>query len=199
MTASDSGNLLKIEDDVVNMKLKPVALRDLVMAKHLCIYVRATTDEMPVSIPETDPYMAKTMYTATVNDPLYPTSGNTSALGRIDRDGTTVRIGYLTTFPDYNQRIVIVNRGGEVPYSLWFRTEPGVTATRGPAADGMLPAGAVTYLSLQYPNPGNVVVLEGSYRVAATLLVTSDPRHIDVLVSQTNMNGGTDTVRYPTE
>ena len=30
------------------------------------------------------------------------------------RDGTTVRIPYLTQFANYNQRIVITNRGGSM-------------------------------------------------------------------------------------
>ena len=55
-----------------------------------------------------------------------------SAIGHaIMRNGTTVHIPYITQFADYNQRIVIVNRGGEAAYSMSFMTEDGVTATPG--------------------------------------------------------------------
>ena len=43
----------------------------------------------------------------------------------------------------------------------------------------------------------DVVTLEGPFaRVSATLIVESQPQYIDVVVSQTNANGGTDTVKY---
>ena len=58
----------------------------------------------------------------------------------------------------------------------------------------MLPAGSTTYLSLKY---GDLVTIEGSpNRAAATLIVESQPDDIDVLVSQTNEGGSTDTVLY---
>ena len=55
----------------------------------------------------------------------------------------------------------------------------------------MLPADSVTYLSMKH---GDVVTLTDTFRVAATLTVVSESRLIDVTVSQTNDNGGTDTV-----
>ena len=66
--------------------------------------------------------------------------------------------------------------------------------TPGAAAEGTLAAGATTYLGLLH---GDVVTIEGSpNRASATLIVESEPSYIDVVVSQTNANGGTDTVKY---
>ena len=105
-----------------------------------------------------------------------------------------MHIPYLTQFADYNQRIVIVNRGAEADYTFSFMTEDGVTATLGADAEGTLAANSTTYLSLLY---GDLVTIEGTHnRASATLIVESEPSYIDVVVSQTNANGGTDTVKY---
>ena len=110
------------------------------------------------------------------------------------RDGTTVHIPYITQFANYNQRIVIVNRGAEAAYSMSFMTEDGVTATPGMDAEGTLPAMSTTYLSLMH---SDVVTIEGPFnRASATLIIEREPSQIDVVVSQTNANGGTDTVKY---
>ena len=115
-------------------------------------------------------------------------------LGAIMRNGTTVHIPYITQFANYNQRIVIVNRGAEAAYSMSFMSEDRVMVTPGAAAEGTLAAGATTYLGLLH---GDVVTIEGSpNRASATLIVESEPSYIDVVVSQTNANGGTDTVKY---
>ena len=59
-----------------------------------------------------------------------------AALGAIMRNGTTVHIPYITQFANYNQRIVIVNRGAEATYTFSFTTEDGVTATPGAECRG---------------------------------------------------------------
>ena len=39
--------------------------------------------------------------------------------------------------------------------------------------------------------------IEGMFnRASATLIIEREPAQIDVVVSQTNVNGGTDTVKY---
>ena len=154
-------------------------------------------DEMAVPILATAPYM----FTKTIvlkspdfSDSKYVPGVATEALGAIVRDGTSVHIPYLTQFAAYNQRIVIVNRGAEATYSMSFITEDGVMATPGVDAEGILAANSTTYLSMTYDD---VVTLEGPFaRVSATLIVESQPQYIDVVVSQTNVNGGTDTVLY---
>ena len=106
-----------------------------------------------------------------------------------------MQIPYLTQFGDYNQRIVIVNRGAAADYSFSFTVEEdGPTITEGADASGTLASGATTYISLKF---GDLVTIDGSpNRVSATLIVESEPPFIDVAVSQTNANGGTDTVLY---
>ena len=192
---ADGTNLLKTDNSTGEVtdtgELNPVLAMDIGMGKHLCIVVNDPEGEDAVQIPETDIYTVKTSYGG--NDKLFPATGGMYDLGYIKRDGTTVRIGYLTTYADYNQRIVVRNRGGAAAYSLSFAVEEGATATPGADASGMLAANSVTYLSLKY---GDVVSLEGTTRASATMTVVSEKRHIDVLVSQTNLNGGTDTVEY---
>ena len=159
--------------------------------------------EKATVIPDTDNYEVTTSYVAGTANAVFPPSGGTFSLGRIERNGTTVQLPYLTTFGPYNQRIVIVNRGGEASYSFSFtEEEDGAMATAGADAKGTLAAKATTYLSLRH---SDLVTLEGmrpdgrphQQRIAATLIVESEPRYIDVVVSQTNDNGGTDTVLYP--
>ena len=89
---------------------------------------------------------------------------------------------------------MIVNRGGAADYLFTFDTEDGITATPGNDAEGTLEANSVTVISLKIDD---LVTITGSHnRAAATLVVEAQVGDIDVLVSQTNMDGGTDTVTY---
>ena len=175
-------------------ELTPVMASVIGGGKYLCLFVRDPEDEDAVRIPPTGKYMVTTKYGG-VENAAFPPSGTTLELGYIMRDGTTVQIPYLTQFGDYNQRIVIVNRGAAADYSFSFTVEEdGPTITEGADASGTLASGATTYISLKF---GDLVTIDGSpNRVSATLIVESEPHFIDVAVSQTNANGGTDTVLY---
>ena len=111
----------------------------------------------------------------------------------ITRDGTTVHIPFLTTWADYNQRIVISNRGAnEAPYWITFRPEAGVMATPGMYATGMLDANSTKVLRAM-----DVVTLEGRTRTAATFVAEAQRSQIDVATVIVNMmTGSTDTVNY---
>ena len=187
-------NLLQTDEDGANMnELSAVTHEQIGAGKYLCIFLHTPGSDDAVVVPETGNYMVTTMHGG-INDAIFPPSKGEHALGYVMRDGTTVQLSYLTTFPTSNQRIVIRNRNGaDVPYMLSFKTEEDATATPGKDAVGMLPANSVTYLSMLY---GDVVTLEGTYRVAGTLVVETEPRNIDVIVSQTNDGGSTDTVNY---
>jgi hypothetical protein len=113
--------------------------------------------------------------------------------GIIDHNGTTVHLAYLTTWMDYNQRLVMVNRGNSpAGYTVTFTTEAGVTATPGTAATGTLGAGESTMVKVT-----DIVTLTGGTRTAATLVVVSPNANIDVATTQVNLaDGGTDTVKY---
>ena len=89
---------------------------------YLCIdvYNSESEDESEkaTAIPATDNYEVTTSYVGGTEGAVFPARGGTFSLGRIERDGTTVQLPYLTTYGPYNQRIVIVNRGGEASYDL---------------------------------------------------------------------------------
>lgn len=121
----------------------------------------------------------------------FPTTDATVNVGSIARNGTTVYMPYLTTFEDYNQRIVIVNRGATAAdYSFTFTSESDTTATAGSAATGSVPAGEVLSLRVS-----DVVTLAGKTRTAATLVVVAPSANIDVATNQVNLSdGSTDTV-----
>ena len=176
-------------------KLRAQSLAYINGNPRLCIGVPAADSENAMAIPETAPYMVEIMYMldSAFGSSKFPPSMATHYLGRIMRDGTTVELPYLTQFSVYNQRIVVRNRGAAARYSFDFDAESGVTVTPGMDAEGMLMPG-LTYFSLMH---GDLVTIEGSpNRAAATLTVESQPGLIDVLISQTNAGGTTDTVRY---
>jgi len=151
----------------------------------LCVEVDGVDDEINEST-----YTWTTVPTGVANGLNTPDAIGGS-LGSITRNGTTVQIPYLTTFEDYNQRLVLVNRGAtDAVYSISFTTEDDTTATAGTAATGSIPADTV--LSLK---ASDIVSLAGKTRTAATLLVVAPSANIDVATNQVNLSdGSTDTV-----
>ena len=134
--------------------------------------------------------------------------------GEIIRDGTSVRIGYLTTATDfgatrtvwdnweggsYNQRLVIVNHGKiDAAYTLRdFVAEEGVrvVAAAGGAdvVTGMVEGESSVTLRVQ-----DIVTVTGpSRRFAATLDVVATENNVSVATTQVTLpEGQTDTVRY---
>jgi hypothetical protein len=192
-TAPEAG-LLMTDDDADTTKLMTRTLGFLNANPNLCIMVRAVDDTEAVAIPETPPYLATKTFVSAVTGAAFPTGVVEHPLGRIMRDGTTVHLPYITQFANYNQRIVVRNRGAVADYEFTFNAEDGVTVTPGALASGELAANSTTYFGVRF---GDLVTIEGSpNRATATLVVESQEGYIDVLVSQTNMNGGTDTVLY---
>lgn len=116
----------------------------------------------------------------------------TGALGTITRSGTTVQVPYLTTFADYNQRLVLVNRGSSsAPYTISFTKEAGVTATAGAAATGTLAAKETKILKST-----DIVTLTGGSRTAATVVITAPTSTIDAATTTVNLSDkSTDTVK----
>lgn len=112
--------------------------------------------------------------------------------GTIVRNGVTVQVPYLTTFADYNQRLVLVNRGTtDAAYSIAFTPETGVTTTAGAAATGTLKANATTVLSAK-----DIVTVTGATRTAATITVVAADSKIDVATTSVNLSDkSTDTVK----
>ena len=168
-------------------------------ARTLCVARRLvdhdnnrTTPAVPQEIPETS-IAAAVNYVKNATAHFPPASVAAMTIGSIERNGTTVRLPFLTTFENYNNRIVIVNRGN-VPadYELMFTTEDAVTATPGHMAEGTVPANATMVIKV-----ADAVTLEGGTRTAATLAVVAPETLVDVATTIVNkMDQSTDTVTY---
>ena len=189
-----SETLLQTEDDMNMDELDEQLPNVFNTAMYLCISVH--TGEMAVAIPETAPYMVTTEYAGGTPMAGWPADDGEHSLGSITRDGTTVHIPFLTTWADYNQRIVVSNRSAnEVPYWITFRPEDGVMATPGMYAMGMLDADSTIVLRAM-----DVVTLEGRTRTAATFVAEARSAQIDVATVIVNMmTGSTDTVNYDSD
>lgn len=158
---------------------------------YLCLKVDGET-----AIPGTDAYAATVTHTSALgaNAAFLPPS-STHTLGSIDRDGSTVRIAYLTTNQKYNQRLVVVNRtNGPVEYSMTFQTAAGTTATAGDAASGTLQPGRTVLMVrdiVEFATTGRDTGGHGS----AEMAVVAARNAIDAATVITNKDdGSTDTV-----
>ena len=190
-----TGDLLQREDEMVMDELMEQLPSVFATAQFLCISVH--TGDNAVAIPTTDPYMVTTAYDGGTPMAGWPANDGEYALGRITHDGTTVHIPYLTTWENYNQRIVVSNRGtNPADYEIMFRPEEGVTATPNDMyAMGTLDGGSTIVLRAR-----DVVTLEGGSRTAATFVAEAQSTQIDVATIMVNlMNGSTDTVNYEPE
>ena len=117
---------------------------------------------------------------------LYGAPDFTGELGKIGRNGATMRIPFITTNHRFKQRISIVNRGAATTYSFGeFHTQDGVTAGAGSKATGTLPQGQTVLMAR------DVVEISGGTRAAATLSVVADPSNIDASVDIINPENGT--------
>ena len=133
--------------------------------------------------------------------------------GSIGRDGTQVRIGYLTTSTDfgetrtgvwagweggsYNQRLVIVNHGSaSAAYTLGeFVAEEGMSVmTKGSDWKGEVAGKSSKVLRVR---DLLTITGEGSPRTGAILNIAATEGNVSVLTTQVTLpEGQTDTVRY---
>ena len=178
-----------------NTKLQVRSLAYVNANSNLCIMVPAHTDEMPVSIPATGPYMAMVMYKAGTAMGMMLPADASHDLGKIMRDGTTVRLPYLSTNDKFNQRLRMVNRSSnDARYELEFHgagDEPGMDAT------GTLDPNSITVLSLR---THDVVTAGNGNNTSGTLIIEAQKGMVDVATVQVNREtGGTDTVLYMAE
>ena len=112
----------------------------------------------------------------------------------IGRNGTTVRLPYLTTNAKFNQRLYIVNRGAEAVYEMDF--QEGDTA--GAIASGTLEANSRTIISVGGTGTEDALVTIGEGgSTYGSLIIEAQPRMIDVATVQVSReDGSTDTVVY---
>ena len=134
--------------------------------------------------------------------------------GSIERDGTTVRIGYLqavTSFTNanaetigWNQRLVITNHGSaaaEVRLGA-FNEEEGVTVSceedaRWMCSDNEELVFDIDAGSQMVVKVADMIEVEGGGRTAGTLTIAADASQVSVATTQVTLPGGqTDTVRY---
>ncbi len=120
-------------------------------------------------------------------------TSDTDSVGEIDRNGTTVEVAYVTTFEDYNQRLILNSRSATVAeYFITFQTEDGVTHMALPAAEGTLQPNEVLVLRME-----DLVEFTGGSRGTATVTVVAPDTDIDVATTQVlRGDGATDTVYW---
>ena len=106
-------------------------------------------------------------------------------LGMILRDGTTVRLPYLTTREGYVQRIRLVNRGPETKYT--FSVSDNAMVTEG-MDEGMLKPGRTTM------RVDELVTVTETSTTSGTLIIEAQPGMIDVATTLNTADGSTDTV-----
>lgn len=161
----------------------------------LCISVPAHTETRPVSIPRTGAYMAMVAHKAGSAGGMMLPADASHDLGRVRRDGTTVRLPYLSTNAKFNQRIRMVNRSAtEARYEMEFHGDGDMA---GMDASGMLAPNSITVLSLR---TDDVVMPGNGNSTSGTLIVEVQRGTVDVASVQVNREtGNTDTVVYMAE
>lgn len=162
----------------------------------LCVTARAASDSVSVSrIPEAT-YSATVKFSDAREYHLLPGSTVYTNFGRIMRNGTTVQLPLLSTYENYNDRIIIVNRANHpANYDLTFHTARDVRAIPRAMASGTLAAKTTTYLRAR-----DVVKLNGGTLTAATLSLVLTPDKVDVMTQRVNLiDGSIDAIHYPTD
>lgn len=182
-----TGSSVPLNPDTASFTMASVAVADA-DGRALC----ATVDGDDEIIPNASYSATVVLIHAETNSSPSSTS-ETGSVGEIVRNGTTVEVAYVTTFTDYNQRLLLNSRAStDVTYTVTFRTEDGVTATALPAATGTLPAGENLVLRMT-----DLVEFAGGSRGSATVTVVAPSTVIDVATTQVNRaDGATDTVYW---
>jgi hypothetical protein len=140
-----------------------------------------------VAIAATDAYSATLTAAAGANGTY---AAKTGALGSISRNGTTLEIPYMTTFADYNQRLIMTNNAATATtYSCAFTPEAGVTATAGTMGSGSIAANTTVVIKAT-----DLVTLVGGTRTAARCTLLSQSTSIDAATTIVNLSDkSTDT------
>ena len=157
------------------------------LSMNLCIKVDGDTE-----VPETEPYQLVLDFDPAAGA-AFPPTDQTLTLGSIVHDAAEASIPYVTTFGNYNQRLILTNSWSKAAsYTVTFTTEDDVTATVADAATGEIAAGTVMVLPM-----ADLVTIEGGTRAAARVVVEAPDGSIGVATTQVNRSTGTtDTVVY---
>jgi hypothetical protein len=155
----------------------------------LCLHVPSGDDAMPV--PATSDYVANVTYNGKTGAAMQTTTAGPFNLGRIDRDGASASIGFLTTQSQRKHRVHFTNRGShDAVYMFTFTPEDGVTVTPGSAASGTIDGNGTLVLDV-----ANVVTISGPPpRTAAMVSIAAEADDIDVTSTLVNQSTGTQVV-----
>ena len=142
-------------------------------------------------------FMADLSVMLTTDSPAYPTSALTDQkAGEIDRNGTTVRLPYLTTMQGYSQQVVLVNRGTRSA-DFWIEglMSDGTDATGLALAAAPMTIDGETSMSVAVSDLVDLGT-DGS-EGSATLAVNAAPADVSVLTMLKNLaTGSTDTLEH---
>ena len=164
---------------------------------YLCVTIAEDNTE---TIPEGNVLMDITLAADTLIRLVSPAAASMEGIvvASIRHDGTTVQIPYVTTYENYNQRLIIVNRSKvDAGFTVEFQTEAenadgdaiSVTSDN-PTMVMMAPGGQTTVLRMS-----DLVTIENASRASATLVVQAGPGSVDVATTIVNKGtGGTDTI-----
>ena len=147
-------------------------------------------------------YIATVMITGTTPG-AQPIEAGSGPVGKIQRNGTTVTIPYLTASEKYNQQIVLLNRGSMPALFVVgeLATEQGTEVELSPEAEAAQLAGLseVPANGLLVLNVDDLLVFSGKQRRASARLgLHARPGDIRVATVLNNLvDGSTDTVVYP--
>ena len=181
------------DDAVVTGTTMAVNVEDLddpAVIQHLCIMIDPDADgAMP--IPSTDAYTAMGSYMELADAAIGP-APEERTLGAILRNGTTIRLPYLSKHAKFHQRIRMVNRSSE---DARYEIRPhGAGDVAGTDATGTLEANSIKVLSL---SDDDVVTPANGSNTSATLIIEAPQGMVDVATVQvTRATGASDTVVY---
>ena len=156
---------------------------------YLCVSI---SNENEVEIPKGDYYMDINLAPAMGDMRPFPPQAATGIhVANIDHDGTTVQIPFVTSYENYVQRVVIVNRNkADVGFTLAFRAEGDGMIEGDNPYEGMANGGTTTVLKV-----ADLVTLTDPTRASATMTLLAAPGTVDVATTLVNkMDGSTDTV-----
>jgi hypothetical protein len=182
-TCANAGTAMTVATTGATATLTGSATLANAAAMHVCIDADGTT-----LINATDAFSATLTPTAGANGTY---AAQTGALGAISRNGTTLEFPYITTFSDYNQRILMTNNSATATtYSCTFTPEAGVTATAGADASGSIAGNTTVAVKAT-----DLVTLSGGNRVAARCTLLSQSANIDAATTIVNLSDkSTDTI-----
>ena len=195
-TVPAAPGILKVEGTGDDMMVVGVNAQNVVAFSammYLCIMVNPD-DEDGMRIPETVAYTTMGDYEGAVDGAAFDPVSIEQKLGAIKRDGTTVRLPYLTTHEKFAQRLYIVNRGLETVYEMDFQEGD----TPGAMASGTLKANSRTIIVVGGTASEDALVTIGEGgSTSGSLIIEAEPHLIDVATVQVSRaDGSTDTVVY---